>query len=200
MGSDSSNETDTRSCGWCGASLAGMSKRAQYCSKTHKGNAHSKRFRESNPGYFARYTKSETRMAYEAQNIERIRERARIRSARVRATEEGREYNRAWWEANKQKHRLYQHVRRHRKANNPGSVGVSERDWNRLVSRYLSCCAYCDVRVDEPHMDHVIPLARGGRHAIGNVLPSCRSCNVRKSSTLLSVWKYRRRQADGIAA
>ena len=29
-------------------------------------------------------------------------------------------------------------------------------------------------------MDHVVPVARGGRSARGNVVPSCKECNNRK--------------------
>jgi 5-methylcytosine-specific restriction endonuclease McrA len=29
-------------------------------------------------------------------------------------------------------------------------------------------------------MDHRLPLARGGRHEIENVIPACKSCNSRK--------------------
>jgi hypothetical protein len=40
-------------------------------------------------------------------------------------------------------------------------------------------------------MDHVIPLAKGGRHTIGNVLPVCGYCNSTKHSLLLVVWRLR---------
>lgn len=29
-------------------------------------------------------------------------------------------------------------------------------------------------------MDHRVPLARGGRHEIQNVVPACKTCNSRK--------------------
>lgn len=35
--------------------------------------------------------------------------------------------------------------------------------------------------MDELTMDHKIPIARGGRSTRGNVVPSCRACNQRKS-------------------
>lgn len=92
-------------------------------------------------------------------------------------------------EVNPEKHRLYQAARRERKLSNPGSVGVQERDWRRLVARYRGCCVYCGERSTKLHMDHVIPLSRGGRHAIGNVLPSCKSCNLSKSAKLLAEWR-----------
>jgi 5-methylcytosine-specific restriction endonuclease McrA len=29
-------------------------------------------------------------------------------------------------------------------------------------------------------MDHIVPLARGGKSTKGNIVPSCKSCNVNK--------------------
>ncbi|MFF5642950.1 HNH endonuclease [[Kitasatospora] papulosa] len=84
-------------------------------------------------------------------------------------------------------------ARRAHKRNNAGSVGVEVDDWRRLVARYLGCCAYCGGRPETIQMDHVVPLARGGRHAIGNVLPACPTCNNSKSATLLAVWRHQRK-------
>jgi 5-methylcytosine-specific restriction endonuclease McrA len=30
------------------------------------------------------------------------------------------------------------------------------------------------------HIDHIIPLSRGGRHSIGNLAPACAACNLKK--------------------
>lgn len=64
----------------------------------------------------------------------------------------------------------------------------TERDLLRLLRRYDGLCAYCTVRPADT-VDHVIPLARGGRNTIGNILPACRPCNSRKSSKLLIEWR-----------
>jgi 5-methylcytosine-specific restriction endonuclease McrA len=62
------------------------------------------------------------------------------------------------------------------------------KDWDRLVARFDGCCAYCGEK-KELTLDHVVPVSRGGRHAAGNFLPACRSCNSSKSSKLLVEWK-----------
>jgi 5-methylcytosine-specific restriction protein A len=43
-------------------------------------------------------------------------------------------------------------------------------------------CAYCQgtFAADELTMDHVVPLARGGRSTKGNVVPCCKACNNQK--------------------
>jgi 5-methylcytosine-specific restriction endonuclease McrA len=79
--------------------------------------------------------------------------------------------------------------RRARKYAN-GVFVISPRDWRRMLARYRDVCAYCGMRA-KLDMDHVIPLARGGRHSIGNVLPACDACNGGKGTKFLAEWRYR---------
>lgn len=60
-------------------------------------------------------------------------------------------------------------------------VPFSEAEWLNVVARYGGLCAYCRVRPWE-HRDHVVPLSRGGAHAIGNIVPACARCNQRKGA------------------
>jgi 5-methylcytosine-specific restriction endonuclease McrA len=52
--------------------------------------------------------------------------------------------------------------------------------WQRRVQKGV--CAYCErsVAPAELTMDHVVPVARGGRSTKGNVVPACKECNNRK--------------------
>jgi len=52
--------------------------------------------------------------------------------------------------------------------------------WQRRVQKGL--CAYCGraVAPRELTMDHVVPVARGGRSVRGNVVAACKDCNSRK--------------------
>jgi 5-methylcytosine-specific restriction protein A len=52
--------------------------------------------------------------------------------------------------------------------------------WQRRVQRGV--CAYCGDRFapGDLTMDHVVPIARGGRSAKGNVVASCKKCNSDK--------------------
>ncbi len=47
-------------------------------------------------------------------------------------------------------------------------------------------CHYCgrEVGVKNLTMDHVIPLAQGGRSTKSNLVPCCKQCNIRKKSSL----------------
>jgi 5-methylcytosine-specific restriction enzyme A len=52
--------------------------------------------------------------------------------------------------------------------------------WQRRVAKGI--CAYCGKRISarELTLDHVVPLARGGRSVKGNVVAACKECNNRK--------------------
>ena len=52
--------------------------------------------------------------------------------------------------------------------------------WQRRVQRGI--CAYCSKPTPprELTLDHVVPVARGGRSIRGNVVPACKECNNRK--------------------
>jgi predicted nucleic acid-binding Zn ribbon protein len=65
---------------------------------------------------------------------------------------------------------------------------VYKRDWIRLMRRYDGLCAYCQ-NAPGVEVDHVIPVSRGGRHTLGNVLPACPSCNRRKHARTLMEWR-----------
>jgi len=61
--------------------------------------------------------------------------------------------------------------------------------WKRKLSTCI--CYYCRRRVGTVAltMDHIVPLARGGRSVRGNVVPACKDCNTRKQSLLPVEWQ-----------
>lgn len=52
--------------------------------------------------------------------------------------------------------------------------------WKSKISQGI--CYYCGATFlpDELTMDHMVPLARGGRSTKGNVVPCCKECNNKK--------------------
>lgn len=58
---------------------------------------------------------------------------------------------------------------------------------NRLA---LGVCHWCNNRFDpaELTMDHVVPVARGGKGSRNNVVPACKECNSRKKYLLPMEW------------
>ena len=55
------------------------------------------------------------------------------------------------------------------------------------IDAYGGRCAYCGWRAYAA-LDHVIPVSRGGTSWPANLVPSCTTCNVRKSDRLLREW------------
>jgi 5-methylcytosine-specific restriction endonuclease McrA len=52
-------------------------------------------------------------------------------------------------------------------------------EWLALVEAHAGRCAYCG-EAGPLEADHRIPLSRGGKNTIDNILPACRKCNARK--------------------
>lgn len=175
-------------CLWCGADILHMQRNAKYCCKDHKKLASGARFRERNPGYFKRYKDCPRAVAW--REGRRAAAAAYGREYARTHREERAAYAKRWRATKRDYYVVRERNRRALKLDNPGSVGVSLRDWRRLCERYRQCCAYCG----EPgrmQMEHVIPLTKGGRHAIGNILPACRTCNISKNARYLVDWRYR---------
>lgn len=60
--------------------------------------------------------------------------------------------------------------------------------WKRKISD--GTCHYCgrQFKPAELTMDHVIPLARGGRSEKINLVPCCKECNSKKKYMLPTEW------------
>ncbi len=54
--------------------------------------------------------------------------------------------------------------------------------WRQQLQR--GTCQYCGQQVapEQLTMDHVVPVARGGRSTKGNVVPACPACNKSKKA------------------
>jgi 5-methylcytosine-specific restriction endonuclease McrA len=89
-----------------------------------------------------------------------------------------------WKQRNKAKVRSYRAKRNFFKHKN-GLFKISEKEIDRLLSKK---CYLCGEK-DSEHIDHVIPLSRGGSHSIGNLLGACSACNLSKGAKLLIQYK-----------
>jgi 5-methylcytosine-specific restriction endonuclease McrA len=111
------------------------------------------------------------------------------------------EHQRAWYKKHadhaKDVGREYASRRRAR-VNLNGAFTVTPRDYARLLRRANGSCTYCHVALTDKttHWDHVLPIARGGTHSVGNLVPACAPCNQSKSSKLLIEWQGREQGFD----
>lgn len=62
-------------------------------------------------------------------------------------------------------------------------------DWIRIQRQHNHRCAYCGTNKSKMTMDHVLPLSRGGRHCVANVVPACGQCNKMKADMTVMEWK-----------
>lgn len=49
-------------------------------------------------------------------------------------------------------------------------------------------CAYCGATGEDLHIEHVVPISKGGPHALGNIIPACQSCNFSKKDHEVESW------------
>lgn len=162
-----------RTCDWCGSQLPPKAgSRRRFCDVACKNKFSVRRDRAERGEAYSRWVQEnpEKARAWRTAYLPRQREAVRKR-----------------YRDNPAVFLNYWHIRRARLAA-AGGPGVSREDWSRAKARTGGRCAYCGV-VAPLTMDHVVPVSRGGWHAIGNILPACRSCNSSKSDRLLIEWR-----------
>ena len=61
--------------------------------------------------------------------------------------------------------------------------------WKRRCAKGV--CHYCGQKTPPAQltMDHIVPIARGGKSTKGNVVPACKTCNTQKKQLLPMEWK-----------
>lgn len=129
---------------------------------------HAERYAETRAVHHAR--KLATDPAYSVAAVERVR---------------------AWRAANPEKTKAQRSVangnRRAALAKVPTGTGhdrVTAKAWEMQLEVFGHRCAYClePLTPSNTHRDHVTSLARGGAHAMSNIVPACASCNLRKNA------------------
>lgn len=63
------------------------------------------------------------------------------------------------------------------------------RWWQQKTASGL--CHYCGKKFTfkQLTMDHLVPLARGGRSTKDNLVPSCKKCNTKKKTMMPLEWE-----------
>lgn len=69
---------------------------------------------------------------------------------------------------------------------------LTPEQWEALRAEWGGC-AYCGGVVASYQRDCVLPISRGGRYTLGNVVPVCRSCNASECNAEVTGWMRRRR-------
>ncbi len=156
------------------------------------------------PEHYGIYKRRKNRESYQRHKAKRVAEatrwqtnnpkRYKARQARLRARASAKETERLRSKqryaedplANRQRVRRYEHRQR-------AAAGTyTEEQWQARIDFYGRRCYLCGCDWDalpskQKHVEHVIPLSRGGINWPSNLRPACESCNLRKSTKLLDL-------------
>jgi hypothetical protein len=146
--------------------------------------------------------KREMNRRYYAEHREKLRELAREKNSTPEAKKERSQKNKEWRAKNisiiKEKQRQWAinnpekirenwHRRRARKKNAEGRY--TPEDIKKLYEAQKGKCYWCGAKVGVSyHIDHVIPLARGGDNYPSNIVISCPHCNESRKDKLPHEW------------
>ena len=73
---------------------------------------------------------------------------------------------------------------------------LTESQWTALRAAWGGC-AYCGNGRTPLQKDCVLPISRGGRYVLANVVPCCRSCNTSKCNAEVTSWMRRKKLDEG---
>ena len=66
---------------------------------------------------------------------------------------------------------------------------LTAEEWLNILRQYNFKCAYCGKDLFDlfikPERDHVIPISKGGNNIKENIVPTCHSCNAKKSDKII---------------
>ncbi len=90
---------------------------------------------------------------------------------------------------NKQREKSRYHVSLRRTRENENGARLPREWWDALLELFeTNACLYCGDTASKLAIDHFIPVARGGKTEMGNLLPCCKSCNSKKGARDPEVW------------
>lgn len=151
-----------------------MSNRKQYWKNRERRLAENARYREAN-----RDRRLASQRDWRKRNLERERARDRQRSRERYASGEKSAYMKAWRLRNPERAREFLRASFHKRRVLSRGESFTAKEWAALCAQHGDVCAYCGAS-GRLTADHRIPLSRGGRNVIENILPACKSCNSRK--------------------
>lgn len=69
---------------------------------------------------------------------------------------------------------------------------LSDEQWTAMQALWAGC-AYCGAPAPRLQRDCVLPLSRGGRYTLDNIVPACPSCNASKCNHEVTGWMRRKK-------
>ena len=155
-----------------------------------KRNAEVARWRSENKDYGKKYYAKNSeklklrqkayRKKLPEEKLKRLKEKSNARALewRRKNPEYSRLYAKKYREANKEKFRA---IRWNYKARKKLAIGThTGDDIINIVKQQNNLCFWCKTELKHMHVDHYIPLSKGGSNDKTNLVASCPSCNMAK--------------------
>jgi len=127
---------------------------------------------------------------WKTENHEKVLEQKReyYQKHKIEVAERARKYHNT--ERGRQLMRVRRRNRKHKKRAHGG--GINLQQWNEILEIYNHRCAYCGIHEvvlnilfgQKLTMDCVIPLSKGGKYSIENIVPACMECNCKKGTKI----------------
>ena len=135
------------------------------------------------------------------QMVNAQRSQKRVKNRKPKQTEEEKAAKRrAWALANREKMNAYAKQCRERNLEQyrmrqrnreairrktvGGRHGFARKDLEAMRDAQKNKCWYCSETLTNFHIEHRIPVSRGGPHELGNIVLSCAPCNLRKGTKM----------------
>lgn len=148
--------------------------RSIYCKPCHR--AKSLKWHKENPEYLLKWKERQAHM----QPTYASRYHAKHKEKRN-------QYNAEWVRLNPEKHRAKEAKRRALKQGYSGQH-YSDVDLAACLTAQDGYCWYCGFKLPVTvHVDHVVPLSKGGGNGPDNVVLACPPCNGSKGKKLLGL-------------
>lgn len=164
----------------------GIDSHCKQCSSTRK-----KKFRENNSGHFSDRDK-------EYRNQDGYKEKQKERTSKwyVKNKDKSLKNGRAWRELNLERARKLDRMQSHKRRALILGNGHSPYTEEQVLETYGTNCNICSLPVDLKaarkvglpgwenglHIDHVLPISKGGPDTLENVRPTHGLCNITKNN------------------
>lgn len=73
---------------------------------------------------------------------------------------------------------------------------LTDDQWFALIEAWGGC-AYCGGDGAALQKDCMLPISRGGRYTLANVVPACGPCNASKCNLEVTTWMRRKKLDEG---
>jgi 5-methylcytosine-specific restriction endonuclease McrA len=141
-----------------------------------------KNWKENNPGRLEEYKK----VTNKRQALKRKENPNLFKEWYYKNLDKAHAATKAWRAKNKEKVLCYV---RNRLAIKKKAEGIhTDQDIAQILKNQNFLCNSCSVFLESYHVDHIIPLSRGGSNWPSNLQCLCPTCNLRKGAKTMGEW------------